>query len=89
MVIDSTSPPCPLYSPCSGGGMFSFFKSLTGGKTISKEAMEPALERMKDHLVTKNVAVEIAEKLCNSVASKLDGKVVGTFTGEQWDLYWG
>ena len=61
--------------------MFSFFKSLTGGKTITKEAMEPALERMKEHLVTKNVAIEIAEKLCNSVASKLDGKVVGTFTG--------
>lgn len=67
--------------------MFSFFKSLTGGKTISKEAMEPALERMKEHLVIKNVAIEIAEKLCNSVASKLDGKVVGTFTGEQRDLY--
>ena len=68
--------------------MFSFFKSLTGGKTISKEAMEPALERMKEHLVTKNVAIEIAEKLCNSVASKLDGKVVGTFTGEGCGLYW-
>ena len=68
--------------------MFSFFKSLTGGKTITKEAMEPALERMKEHLVTKNVAIEIAEKLCNSVASKLDGKVVGTFTGEGCGLYW-
>ena len=66
--------------------MFSFFKSLTGGKTISKEAMDPALERMKEHLVTKNVAIEIAEKLCNSVASKLDGKVVGTFTGEECGL---
>ena len=63
--------------------MFSFFKNLTGGKTISREAMEPALDKMKDHLVTKNVALEIAEKLCDSVASKLEGKVVGTFTG-QW-----
>ena len=61
--------------------MFSLFKTLTGGKTISKEGMEPALERMKEHLITKNVAVEIADKLCNSVATKLDGKVVGTFTG--------
>ena len=63
--------------------MFSFFKTLTGGKTITMETMEPALERMRDHLITKNVALEIAEKLCDSVASKLDGKVVGTFTG-QW-----
>ena len=44
--------------------------------------MEPALDKMKEHLVTKNVAIEIAEKLCGSVASKLEGKVVGTFTGE-------
>ena len=61
--------------------MFSFFKTLTGGKTISREAMAPALDKMKDHLITKNVALGIAEKLCDSVAAKLDGKVVGTFTG--------
>ena len=54
---------------------------MTGGKTISKDAMIPALDKMKDHLITKNVALEIAEKLCDSVAAKLDGKVVGTFTG--------
>ena len=43
--------------------------------------MDPALDKMKEHLITKNVAVEIAEKLCGSVATKLDGKVVGSFTG--------
>lgn len=31
--------------------------------------------------LAKNVAVDIAEKLCNSVAAKLEGKVLGTFTG--------
>ena len=61
--------------------MFSFFKNLTGGKTITRPAMDPALDKMKEHLITKNVAVEIAEKLCGSVATKLDGKVVGSFTG--------
>lgn len=29
----------------------------------------------------KNVAADIAEKLCNSVADKLEGKVIGTFDG--------
>ena len=62
--------------------MFSFFKTLTGGKTITREGMESALEKMKEHLITKNVALEIAVKLCDSVAAKLDGKVVGTFTGQ-------
>jgi signal recognition particle receptor subunit alpha len=73
------SPPPPPLLILSG--MFSFFKNLTGGKTITREAMEPALDKLKEHLVTKNVAHEIAEKLCGSVATKLDGKVVGSFTG--------
>ena len=30
----------------------------------------------------KNVATDISEKLCQSVASKLEGKVLGTFTGK-------
>ena len=29
----------------------------------------------------KNVATEIAEQLCDSVSRKLEGKVLGTFTG--------
>jgi len=37
--------------------------------------MAPILEKMKDHLIGKNVAAEIAVKLCESVAAKLDGKV--------------
>lgn len=66
-----------------GGGMFSFFKALTGGKVISREAMAATLDKMKEHLMTKNVAAEIAEKLCDSVAAKLEGKVIGTFSGIQ------
>jgi signal recognition particle receptor subunit alpha len=34
---------------------------------------------MRDHLIAKNVAAEIAEKLCDSVATKLEGRVLGTF----------
>ena len=44
--------------------------------------MDPVLEKMKEHLITKNVAAEIAVKLCNSVAAKLQGKTIGTFSGE-------
>jgi signal recognition particle receptor subunit alpha len=62
--------------------MFSFFKSLTGGKVISGEMLEPALEKMKEHLITKNVAAEISVKLCSSVMAKLEGKVIGTFSGK-------
>jgi signal recognition particle receptor subunit alpha len=48
---------------------------LVGSKTVSHEDMAPILEKMKDHLIGKNVAAEIAVKLCESVAAKLDGKV--------------
>jgi signal recognition particle receptor subunit alpha len=37
--------------------------------------MQPVLEKLKDHLITKNVAADIAYKLCDSVATKLEGKV--------------
>lgn len=37
--------------------------------------MAPVLDKMRDHLIAKNVAAEIAGKLCDSVAAKLNGKV--------------
>ena len=37
--------------------------------------MQPVLDKLKDHLITKNVAADIAHKLCVSVAAKLEGKV--------------
>ena len=82
--------------------MFSFFRSLTSGKTITRESMSSVLEKMKEHLISmcgcglliylsllisfiaaKNVAAEIADKLCASVAAKLEGKTIGTFSGER------
>uniref|UniRef100_T2MHS4 Signal recognition particle receptor subunit alpha n=1 Tax=Hydra vulgaris TaxID=6087 RepID=T2MHS4_HYDVU len=64
-----------------GGSVFSFFKGLAGQKAITMEAMQPVLDKMREHLCSKNVATDISEKLCNSVAAKLEGKVLGTFTG--------
>ncbi|XP_019950617.1 signal recognition particle receptor subunit alpha isoform X2 [Paralichthys olivaceus] len=64
----------------SFGGMFGMLKGLVGSKSLSSDDMEPVLEKMKDHLITKNVAADIASKLCDSVAKKLEGKVMGTFT---------
>uniref|UniRef100_A0A4W5PXD0 SRP receptor subunit alpha n=1 Tax=Hucho hucho TaxID=62062 RepID=A0A4W5PXD0_9TELE len=62
------------------GGMFGMLKGLVGSKSLSQEDMEPVLEKMRDHLIAKNVAAEIASQLCDSVAKKLEGKVMGTFT---------
>ncbi|XP_013772842.1 signal recognition particle receptor subunit alpha homolog [Limulus polyphemus] len=62
-------------------GMFNMFRDLVGSKSISREDMQSVLEKLKDHMIAKNVASDIAGKLCESVASRLEGKVLGTFTG--------
>ncbi|XP_051579817.1 signal recognition particle receptor subunit alpha-like isoform X2 [Myxocyprinus asiaticus] len=62
------------------GGMFGMLKGLVGSKNLTQEDMEPVLDKMRDHLIAKNVAAEIASQLCDSVAKKLEGKVMGTFT---------
>jgi signal recognition particle receptor subunit alpha len=69
----------PTSNKKSSGGMFSMFKGLVGSKALTKDDMQPALDKLKDHLITKNVATDISLKLCESVAAKLEGKVLGTF----------
>ncbi|XP_074112480.1 signal recognition particle receptor alpha [Cotesia typhae] len=63
----------------SSGGMFSMLKGLVGNKSLTHENLDPVLEKMKDHLIMKNVAADISMSLCNSVRAKLEGKVLGTF----------
>ncbi|XP_053997427.1 signal recognition particle receptor subunit alpha homolog [Hylaeus anthracinus] len=59
--------------------MFSMFKSLVGAKSLKHEDMASVLDKLKDHLISKNVAADISQKLCDSVGVKLEGKVLGTF----------
>ncbi|ALC49030.1 Gtp-bp [Drosophila busckii] len=61
------------------GGLLSYFKGIVGAKTMALNDLQPALEKMRDHLISKNVASEIAIKLCDSVATSLEGKQMGTF----------
>uniref|UniRef100_A0A4W3H0A5 SRP receptor subunit alpha n=1 Tax=Callorhinchus milii TaxID=7868 RepID=A0A4W3H0A5_CALMI len=69
------------YSKRAGfGGMLGMLKGLVGSKSLTPQDMEPVLEKMKDHLIAKNVAADIAVQLCESVAKKLEGKVMGTFS---------
>ena len=63
----------------TSSGMFAMFKGLVGSKNLKQEDMVPALDKLRDHLIGKNVATDIASKLCESVAAKLEGRVLGTF----------
>ncbi|KAM3262612.1 hypothetical protein ACQJBY_053003 [Aegilops geniculata] len=62
------------------GWLSSMFKSIAGNNVLEKSDLQPALKALKDRLMTKNVAEEIAEKLCESVAASLEGKKLGSFT---------
>lgn len=63
----------------AGGGLFSSLKGLVGGKMLTADVIEPVMEKMQDHLVAKNVAAEIAKKVCDNVAQNLEGKQLGSF----------
>jgi len=62
-----------------GFGFLSSLRSLVSGKTLTHTDVQPVLEKMRDHLIAKNVASDVAEKLCDSVATKSEGRVLGTF----------
>ncbi|KAJ4832603.1 hypothetical protein Tsubulata_027152 [Turnera subulata] len=62
------------------GWFSSMFQSIAGKANLEKADLEPALKALKDRLMTKNVAEEIAEKLCESVAASLVGKKQASFT---------
>ena len=59
----------------------SIMNSFSYNKTLTKADLDPILSNLKDHLIAKNVAAEIAHKLCDSVATKLEGQAVNTWLG--------
>jgi len=63
------------------GKVYNFFKNITGQKVITEEDLEPVLVNMKEHLINKNVAADIAAHLCNSVSKGLVGKKAGGWKG--------
>lgn len=74
----------PLDAKASGsegslGAFGTIFARLTGSKVLTEADLKPVLEAMKQHLMKKNVAMNIAEKVCEGVGENLIGKKVGGF----------
>jgi signal recognition particle receptor subunit alpha len=57
----------------------AFWKKLTGEKPLTDEVLDPMMVTFREHLASKNVAAEIAGKICESVKASLLGKKLGTF----------
>eukprot|EP00056_Hartaetosiga_gracilis_P008670 m.124809 g.124809 ORF g.124809 m.124809 type:complete len:622 (+) comp12964_c0_seq4:76-1941(+) len=64
----------------SSGGFFGFFQRITGTADLTEENIKPVLDQMEQHLMGKNVATDVAQKLCASVGEKLIGQKKGTLT---------
>lgn len=60
----------------------SLFSRLAGKKILTREDLLPVLQDMEKHLMSKNVAKDIAEKLCEAVGTALVGKKLGGLTSE-------
>ena len=61
------------------GAISGYFRSIVGGKTITKQDLQKPLKAMEDHLIEKNVAREAAVRLCEGVEKEMLGKKTGTF----------
>lgn len=63
------------------GTLGSLFSRLTGAKTLTEADLAPVLEGMKQHLMKKNVAKEIAEKVVEGVGEDLVGRRISGWGG--------
>lgn len=66
-------------STSSMGILGSIVGRLTGTKVLTDDDLKPVLEAMKQHLMKKNVAMDIANKVCEGVGESLVGQKVGGF----------
>ncbi|VDK46181.1 unnamed protein product [Taenia asiatica] len=60
-------------------GLLQNLKTTAIGRVLTREAIQNPLEQLRDHLVHKNVAFEIANRLCDGVAESLVGVQLGRF----------
>ncbi len=60
-------------------GLFQNLKTTASGRVLTQEDIAEPLEKLRDHLAHKNVAFEIACRLCDTVAERLVGVQLGRF----------
>ncbi|TPP61416.1 Signal recognition particle receptor subunit alpha [Fasciola gigantica] len=70
-------------SGAGGGLVSSLLRGLRlpvgSSRVLTLEDITPSLEQLRDRLVAKNVAMEIAQRVCDSVADRLVGTSLGAF----------
>jgi signal recognition particle receptor subunit alpha len=80
LVADDAETASSSWGGIASSSIGSFFKGLTGNKVLTAADLEKPLQQMRDSLVSKNVATEVANSLCESVSQSIQGQTLGSFT---------
>lgn len=67
--------------PAASGFFGSIVNRLSFNKSLTKEDLDPILNQLRDHLISKNVAAEVSNNLIDAVSAKLEGKTENTWIG--------
>ncbi|KAG9402608.1 hypothetical protein AC1031_007215 [Aphanomyces cochlioides] len=57
-----------------------FLQSISGNKILTREDVTPVVEQFRIQLISKNVAAEVADEMCESVISTMIGQRLESFT---------
>ncbi|PVU86413.1 hypothetical protein BB560_006734 [Smittium megazygosporum] len=60
-----------------GGSIGTFLKNITSGVVLTEKDLNEPISKIREHLVTKNVAADIAATISESVKKELIGAKVG------------
>lgn len=61
------------------GRLASWLRTYVGSRELDEQDFAAIIPNLREKLITKNVAVEVAEHVCKSVETSLKGTKIGTF----------
>ncbi|ORC91427.1 signal recognition particle receptor like protein [Trypanosoma theileri] len=61
------------------GRLANWLRKYVGHRELDSQDFQSVIPSLREKLISKNVAVEVAEHVCKSVETSLEGKKLGTF----------
>lgn len=60
-------------------GILGYLSTIVSGKRLTESDLESSVQSMHQSLISKNVAVDITDQICNSVRQSLIGQSISSF----------
>ncbi|CUG89797.1 signal recognition particle receptor, putative [Bodo saltans] len=68
-----------VWSNQNRGRLATWLRGYVGSRELDRQDFAHVIPELREKLIGKNVAVEVAEHVCSSVEASLTGKKIGTF----------